>query len=285
MVVLFHIQSSGFINKIPFVQGGWLFVDFFFVLSGFVISASYGRRLIEGFPLGHFVLLRFGRIYPLHIAVLGGFFFIEVAAFAVPAISSRPAFSGARQISDLMLNVALLQIFNPPHGLTWNAPAWSIAAEFWTYLTAGSIFAFGGRCRPYLLAAMITLPFLWLSSTPNYLSHAADFGFLRCFYGFGLGALSFNFNNLFQKNIQNFSPYGATAIEIAISSASLILASFSEIRPLSMIAPPPIHRSCRGIFSRTWIYIKNITQKSNAKSWNYFILFIHDAYIYYWENT
>ena len=50
--------------------GGWLWVDFFFVLSGFVIAASCGERLASGFAVRRFMLLRLGRIYPLHITML-----------------------------------------------------------------------------------------------------------------------------------------------------------------------------------------------------------------------
>ena len=40
------------------------------MLSGFVIAASYGERLASGFAVRRFMLLRLGRIYPLHITML-----------------------------------------------------------------------------------------------------------------------------------------------------------------------------------------------------------------------
>ena len=51
MVVLYHIRPTGWLTANPLATHAWLFVDFFFVLSGFVIAASYRGRLSEGFSL------------------------------------------------------------------------------------------------------------------------------------------------------------------------------------------------------------------------------------------
>ena len=66
-VCLFHFRANGPIATLEFVRGSWLFVDFFFVLSGFVIAANYRERLVAGAFLRGFVILRFGRVYPLHL--------------------------------------------------------------------------------------------------------------------------------------------------------------------------------------------------------------------------
>ncbi|WP_454616650.1 hypothetical protein [Bradyrhizobium cenepequi] len=54
----------------PFTRKAYLFVDFFFVLTGFVIASNYRSRLADGFSAGRFLVLRLGRIYPLHIVTL-----------------------------------------------------------------------------------------------------------------------------------------------------------------------------------------------------------------------
>ncbi len=41
-VMLFHIGDFGWLGGLDAIQHAWLLVDFFFVLSGFVIAASYG---------------------------------------------------------------------------------------------------------------------------------------------------------------------------------------------------------------------------------------------------
>ena len=71
IVALYHFNTTGLLSQLGIVKHGWIFVDYFFVLSGFVIAHSYGARLAErtvGVP--RFIALRFGRIYPLHIVVL-----------------------------------------------------------------------------------------------------------------------------------------------------------------------------------------------------------------------
>jgi peptidoglycan/LPS O-acetylase OafA/YrhL len=50
------------VSDLALLANSYLFVDFFFVLSGFVIAADYERRLREGFGVWRFALLRFGRL-------------------------------------------------------------------------------------------------------------------------------------------------------------------------------------------------------------------------------
>ena len=69
-VALFHARGLSHFSGLSFVQGSWLFVDFFFVLSGFVIALVYLDE-IDGVPaLVGFVIRRFGRLWPLHAFVL-----------------------------------------------------------------------------------------------------------------------------------------------------------------------------------------------------------------------
>ena len=51
----------------------YLWVDLFFVLSGFVMALNYGRMFRDGFSgeaFGEFLLRRLARVYPLYIVVL-----------------------------------------------------------------------------------------------------------------------------------------------------------------------------------------------------------------------
>jgi hypothetical protein len=43
IVAIYHFSSASYIGEVPFIKNGLLFVDFFFVLSGFVIAASYEK--------------------------------------------------------------------------------------------------------------------------------------------------------------------------------------------------------------------------------------------------
>jgi peptidoglycan/LPS O-acetylase OafA/YrhL len=78
IVAFFHVDGDALIKTVPFVANGFLFVDFFFVLSGFVIAASYGEKIVTGFPIGKFMFLRLGRLYPLHAFMLFAYVFIAI---------------------------------------------------------------------------------------------------------------------------------------------------------------------------------------------------------------
>lgn len=59
VVVAFH-WFGGLTN-------GYLAVDFFYVLSGFVIAYAYGNRLRNGLSLRGFLAIRLIRLYPLYL--------------------------------------------------------------------------------------------------------------------------------------------------------------------------------------------------------------------------
>src|SRR3954447_25021058 len=77
-VVIYHFESDAFIRKIPFIQHGFLFVDFFFVLSGFVIAANYRDKIASEYSILKFFFLRLGRLYPLYVSMLFAFLVLAV---------------------------------------------------------------------------------------------------------------------------------------------------------------------------------------------------------------
>lgn len=104
--------------------GGYLAVDFFLVLSGFVLSHSYlyGKRL----DFGSFLVSRLARLYPLHIYAL--VIYIIVRLLGTGTLPEYPD----GNLFTLMQNLFLIQnVGLNPNGLTWNNPSWSISVEFW----------------------------------------------------------------------------------------------------------------------------------------------------------
>jgi peptidoglycan/LPS O-acetylase OafA/YrhL len=76
-VVLYHYIAIYFSQLNPsnythFVEKGYLAVDLFFMLSGFVLTHVYRRAFSEGITKHYrqFLLVRVARLYPLHIMVL-----------------------------------------------------------------------------------------------------------------------------------------------------------------------------------------------------------------------
>lgn len=235
LVVLYHFNSNGYIARLPVVQNGWLFVDYFFVLSGFVITHSYASRLSLGsVSIARFMGLRMGRIYPLHLFVLLSFVALELLlVFGGDTIAryvSRDAFSGSRAFEPLIQSLFLFQTFGIGGGEGWNVPAWSIAAEMWTYLLFALVFVFA-KHRSLLVS--LTLSF---GAAIALISYAPDLhvtfngGILRCIFGFGLGVATYHAFRRFGSAGGNLHEFAALTITIAfVSMASGLLTFFAPI--------------------------------------------------------
>jgi len=106
-VAAYHVEGGGPLFDNPAVDRFGLWVEFFFVLSGFVLSAAYGERLANGFPVGRYMLLRLGRIYPLHLAMVGAYVLLEVAFLLLrpEGWPGREAFGGAREPFALLASL------------------------------------------------------------------------------------------------------------------------------------------------------------------------------------
>ncbi|ATY32173.1 acyltransferase family protein [Sphingomonas psychrotolerans] len=133
LVVLFHIRLS--LPALPdtaeaVLAKGYLAVDFFFLLSGFVIWMSWSERLRGGgaAAIPAFLKRRIARIWPLHLFVLG--FGLALALLMRATGRETPQFP----LAELPLHVALLQNWGFTSALSWNDPAWSISCEFAAYL-------------------------------------------------------------------------------------------------------------------------------------------------------
>lgn len=220
---------------------GWknmeLFVDFFFVLSGFVIMHAWGKRLDGAADAKVFVQKRFWRIWPLHFSILMAFLAIEVVKAAMGAVialpSDEPTFAGSRSWAALLSNILMLQSLNL-HGTTsWNGPAWSISVEFWTYLVfAGAMLAFRARIdRALIVIALAALAGVaWFS--PIWLFATHDFGLLRAIYGFFLGAATYR---LVQSGRVEIT--GGTGAEVAVVLALVSYLLSTGVNVTSLMAP------------------------------------------------
>src|ERR1700761_6810746 len=195
LVSLFHLNLYSVIYPLDFVRNAYLFVDFFFVLSGFVITYSYGDRLKTLGDLGTFAIKRFGRLWPLHVVVLLAFVAVESAKAVLAARGTSfylPPFTRANTLATIPVNLVFGQSFGLVQHLTWNAPSWSICAEFWTYLVfatvlvASSTWFAGFRfAETTLVLIVLTLSVLILVLfAKSGIDASYDLGFARCLYGF-----------------------------------------------------------------------------------------------------
>ncbi len=236
MIVLLHFDTFGHISRSQFVQHGFLFVDFFFVLSGFVIAASYGDRLSEKYPVGKFMLLRLGRVYPLHLVMLLLFVAFELATMNIERSSGHQPWSAGYSITMLLANFGLVQTFVGPDGTSWNGPAWSIAVEIWTYLVFAIGFRFLGRfVVPCAVLLAIACTFYLTTVSDRYLNVFHEGAFARCLIGFSLGVVTFR---LHRHLAISLGATLATMLEVAAVIATVAMVTLAGATMLSLAVPP-----------------------------------------------
>lgn len=121
-------------------KNGYLWVDFFFILSGFIMTHLYLRQFESGvgwIKYRSYLWSRFARIYPLQLFTLLLLVALELTKFYW---LNLPAFTGKFNLTALFANLVLLQAFDlncPPLfwcDTYWNEPAWSVSVEFVIYL-------------------------------------------------------------------------------------------------------------------------------------------------------
>ncbi|MEB3287572.1 MAG: acyltransferase [Vampirovibrionales bacterium] len=156
------LQLQGMVAEIfvAVFSKGYLAVDLFFILSGFVLMHVYGDKFSKSFGeprLGQaltrqgywsFIQNRLARIYPMHLLsllvllvwhlllIISGSKFIGL--FQLPFLPEKSVFS-------LATNLLLIQSWHLHPSTTWNSPAWSISAEWFAYLLAPFLIAGLGR--------------------------------------------------------------------------------------------------------------------------------------------
>ncbi|MET0372139.1 MAG: acyltransferase [Sphingobium sp.] len=276
LVVLFHLQVTGGIASLAFFRNAWLFVDFFFVLSGFVIMASYGRRLAEGFSPVMFMALRLGRVYPVHLALIGAYVAVELASLLLhlDTFTGRAAFTGSQSLPALWQNLALVQIFGLQDATTWNGPSWSIAAEIWTYLiVAIGLSLIGMRFLAVVGAAVLVAPVIMASAGTSWLDWTSSWSLVRCLYGFGIGMLAFELHRASDVRPGRF----AGLIELCAVAACLFAVVGIVPGPIEF-ALPPLFACAILVFAREGGVISRLLRAGPAQAlgrWSYSIYMVH----------
>jgi peptidoglycan/LPS O-acetylase OafA/YrhL len=184
-----HVDSA--LWHLPIVRFSWPLVDFFFVLSGFVIAHAYLARLGEPGSAAGFVVRRVGRLWPLHLFTLGALVALEalklgLAARGVPA-DTLP-FTGDQAPAQLWPNLLLVQALGP-FPASWNTPSWSISVEFWTYLAFLAVVLTAPSRLVLASAALVAVSLAVLSQAPRGMESTFDFGLFRCLAGFFAGVI------------------------------------------------------------------------------------------------
>ncbi len=222
-VMLFHFSANG-LSTATLFPNAFAAVDYFFCLSGFVLSFTYDRRLRDGMTAGNFMTRRLVRLYPMYLL---GLLLGIAAEFLVPSTSW-----GWRQIA---LAAAMSLFFLPtlsPFGVRngeltigdylfpLNAPAWSMFYELvvnWIY----------GLARPSTPAVVVIVVLSFGCLVPSLFYHGLPAGFSistfaggvpRAFFFFFAGVLVFRLWRRFPLRL----PAAVAAIFPILSLAAVV---------------------------------------------------------------
>lgn len=238
-VVAFHIcPNLGRIFCIsidlPGIRDGYLGVDVFFILSGFILCHVYSdafRHYTVREHL-HFLLIRLARVYPLHAFVLVA---LALVVVSLPGFAARyehpyPFFTA----SGFVVSALLLQNW-ARHQLIWNGPAWSLSAEWAAYVAfpLPLLIARGireSRRALFLAALSLSLLALTLLLSGRGLDSTGKAGFLRLAGEFLAGCL---IHRVYQLGLPSTFPWSFANLLALLSFGALLF--FRPALPLVLL--------------------------------------------------
>ena len=137
-IVFMHFAGELFIIDNEFIvimrKHLYLGVDYFFVLSGFVMMLAYGNSKKIN-PI-NYLKNRIARVYPLHIFTL----LLTIIIFISLTINYLNFFKFSFQA--FALHLFLMQSWIPQHSLSMNVPSWSVSTEMFFYICFPFLFNF-----------------------------------------------------------------------------------------------------------------------------------------------
>ncbi|MES2473745.1 MAG: acyltransferase [Pseudomonadota bacterium] len=202
MIVLYHFSEghhySGLLWLDRIAARGYLWVEFFFALSGFILTYAYSHRLkdlLQWRGYGDFLRARLIRLYPLHLFML---LFILAMVITLRALAAA---GGYVSIYDLpwhqdvspkgfVLSLFLVQAWGTMDRLTWNGLSWFVSVEFaLCLLFPALLYLSDGRAwrGVALVAAGVAGLLALLATSPHGLDITFDFGVLRGLADFTIG--------------------------------------------------------------------------------------------------
>ena len=207
--LLLKFKDSMLINRM------YLMVDFFFVLSGFImyhVYSQYFKEAVSSAAFKRFTIARFARVYPLHFFTLlfTALIWLVAAQLGLPQISVLQCENSAY---SFITNILLLHSMNFHQWFSFNHASWSISTEWWMYMlfpflvrpfaklnSLGRTLVVLGCFVGYLIITFwivpivtfpASLPFVKLNPADLRINVAYQFGFLRCLFGFVLGMMMY----------------------------------------------------------------------------------------------
>ena len=207
--LLLKFKDSFLINRM------YLMVDFFFVLSGFIMLHVYGKWFadsVSGSEFKRFTIARFARVYPLHFVTLLYCIGLKIVTLVNNA-PAGPMDAVSNDFATIPSHLLLLHSMNVNEWFTWNNASWSISTEWWMYMlfpflvrpfsklgalgrTMVVLSCFAGYLAiTFWIVPIVTepasMPFVRVDPALMSINVSYQYGFLRCLFGFVLGMVMY----------------------------------------------------------------------------------------------
>lgn len=198
-----------------FYTKGWLAVDLFFSLSGFIFYWLYSKPVAEGaISPGQFALLRISRLYPLHLATL---LFVGMSQFWLLCAGGSYFVYPTNDAKHFLLNLLFVSSWGFESSYSFNGPIWSVSVEVLLYMI------FFGFCRLLPIRA-IGLGLISVGGFIVYLEYnpAIGRGIISFFLG---GCVYVAYQAIVNSRHARLTAILATALMVCAWTATLIVAS------------------------------------------------------------
>lgn len=235
MVAALHGLVASNIYELQIVRNSSLFVDFFFVLSGFVISFSYLDRIRSRTAALGFVIRRFGRLWPLHFLMLAAVLSLTLMRAVAAKLGlydwtfDNDVIEFARFTAE---SFALVHAFREETVYWLNFPSWSISAEFWAYVTFAILMLAPFRWFWTVVVAIACYLTVLDIITPGFGSFFSD-GLFRAIAYFILGSLTY----LAWKWLGGVRPRMPNVAEIAVVALIFVMVSSPNVQGVKFLIP------------------------------------------------
>ena len=257
-VALFHYPVVSDVSADAFVRNAYLFVDFFFVLSGFVIAKAYEGRLAEPGATPAFLIKRIGRVWPLHVVMLGVF-------VTVSALKGEVGADPRHSVPAIFSNLALIHSLGIHKELSWNAPSWSISVEAFLYVAFVILARVPKQVWTYGALVLLSLAvLLWVA--PSGMESTYDFGVFRGLAGFFTGCL------VSRLRPRPLGSVGEVAVVLGVL-AFLIAGQAQILAPLIFGLGVLVFARGNGVVSR----LAKLPPFLKIGEWSYSIYMVHTA--------
>jgi peptidoglycan/LPS O-acetylase OafA/YrhL len=170
LIVLFHFTPEGLSHSVsvggrtvlltlyPLVDNGYVFVSFFFLISGYILAYNYLDRL-DQLSLADFWVARLSRLYPVYLFAL--LLFLPMLVMEWHVRSRTDFWEGT------LLTLGLMQGWFPNLATFWNVVAWTLSCEIALYAVFPWLLRAPWPVKPWRLIALM-LGFWAIGLTPHW---------------------------------------------------------------------------------------------------------------------